>query len=108
MSANVWYPCTVVSCLVWGLTCKCVALQVGNGVQDHARWEPPENPYDKLIYLIDANNPGSDLAAATSAALAAASLVFSNVNSTYAQVLLGAAQELYQYVRQLVRQLPLT
>eukprot|EP00877_Chromochloris_zofingiensis_P012439 jgi/Chrzof1/7449/Cz02g24130.t1 len=91
-----WGTDYLLSCHIGPTT---LVAQVGNGVQDHARWEPPENPYDKLIYLIDANNPGSDLAAATSAALAAASLVFSNVNSTYAQVLLGAAQELYQFAK---------
>jgi hypothetical protein len=40
---------------------------------------------------------GSDLAAETAAALAAASLVFQNSNATYADILLTHAKELYDF-----------
>ena len=53
--------------------------QTGNGHQDHSYWgRPEEYPFSpRTSHKIDANNPGSDLAGETAAALAAASLVFS-------------------------------
>ena len=51
--------------------------QVGNGEFDHTFWgRPEEMPDYRPSYKIDANAPGSDLAAETAAALAAASILF--------------------------------
>ena len=52
--------------------------QTANGHQDHSYWgRPEEYPFSpRTSHKIDANNPGSDLAGETAAALAAASLVF--------------------------------
>ena len=51
--------------------------QVGNGYLDHQYWgRPEEMPDDRPSYKINATAPGSDLAAETAAALAAASILF--------------------------------
>lgn len=48
-------------------------------------------------YKIDANNPGSDLAGETSAALAASSIAFSQVDPGYSAVLLQHSRELFNF-----------
>ncbi|TOF81066.1 glycosyl hydrolase family 9, partial [Vibrio parahaemolyticus] len=48
-------------------------------------------------YKIDEQKPGSDLAGETAAALAAASIVFQDVDSAYAAEMLGVAKELYDF-----------
>jgi hypothetical protein len=48
-------------------------------------------------FKIDASNPGSDLAADSAAALAAASMLFSSSDSAYADELLDNAKQLYEF-----------
>ena len=51
---------------------------VGDPHLDHKTWMRPENPTSPKTptFIIDVDNPGSELAAEASAALAAAHLVF--------------------------------
>lgn len=73
--------------------------QVGNGHIDHANWHRPEEiQYQTPAYKIDVNNPGSDLAGETAAALAAASKVFEKAgDTTYSAELLQHAKELFNF-----------
>lgn len=72
--------------------------QVGNGDFDHASWSRPEDMPDwRPAYKIDAQNPGSDLAGESAAALASASILFQGVDDDYASELLMHAQELYDF-----------
>ncbi|KAL7644078.1 UNVERIFIED_CONTAM: hypothetical protein RMT77_004890 [Armadillidium vulgare] len=71
--------------------------QVGDGGADHAYWGRPEDmDMDRPSDKIDSQEPGSDLAGETAAALAAASIVFQDVDSSYSSQLLEAAKELYE------------
>jgi hypothetical protein len=47
----------------------------------------------RRAFKIDENNPGSDLAGETSAAMAAASIVFKKTNPHYSHLLLHHAQQ---------------
>lgn len=73
--------------------------QVGNGTADHNFWGSPEvMPMVRPAYKIDASCPGSDLAAETAAAMAAASIVFRREgDATYANLLLTHARQLYTF-----------
>ncbi|XP_042220404.1 endoglucanase E-4-like [Homarus americanus] len=72
--------------------------QVGNGGIDHAYWGRPEDMTMKRpSYKIDDAHPGTELAAETAAALAAASMVFSEDNPTYSSEMLDVAKELYDF-----------
>jgi endoglucanase len=72
--------------------------QVGNGGTDHAWWGSAEvMAMSRPAYKIDATKPGSDLAAETAAAMAAASLVFKTDDPTYSSTLLNHAIELYNF-----------
>ncbi|MCG8366249.1 MAG: glycoside hydrolase family 9 protein [Pseudanabaenales cyanobacterium] len=72
--------------------------QVGNGQADHAFWGSPEvMSMDRPTYQIDAQNPGSDLAGESAAALAAASIVFRSTDKAYADKLLDQAQKLFDF-----------
>jgi hypothetical protein len=71
-------------------------VQVGNGGADHSVWTRPEditNPYP--VYLITPSKPGSDLAGAMAAALAATSVVFKTTDPTYAASCLSHARSIY-------------
>ncbi|XP_045615169.2 endoglucanase E-4 [Procambarus clarkii] len=71
--------------------------QVGDGHIDHNYWgRPEEMTMQRPSYKIDSNNPGSELAAETAAALAAASIVFKS-DGSYSNTLLSSAKELYQF-----------
>ena len=71
--------------------------QVGNGGEDHAKWDRPENmPGKRPAYYISDGKPGSDLAAETAAALAATAMVFqANRNLMYSLECLTHAKQLY-------------
>ena len=70
--------------------------QVGNGDMDHAWWGRPEDmPMARPSYKIDAQNPGSDLAAESAAALASAALLFKDTDPTYADTLTQHAIDLF-------------
>jgi len=74
--------------------------QVGNGGADHQWWGPAEvMPMARPAYKIDANCPGSDLAGESAAAMAAASMVFSD-DATYRNTLLTHAKQLYTFADQ--------
>lgn len=75
--------------------------QVGNGTADHNWWGPAEvMPMARPAYKIDAQNPGSDLAAETAAALASASIIFKDSDPAYSSKLLKHAKELYNFADQ--------
>ena len=75
--------------------------QVGNGDADHAWWGRPEDmPMARPSYKIDAQNPGSDLAAESAAALASAALLFKDTDSGYASTLTQHAKELFDLADQ--------
>ncbi|XP_073220893.1 endoglucanase 6-like, partial [Cicer arietinum] len=68
--------------------------EIGDPDSDHQCWERPEDmTTPRNSYKIDEQHPGSDLAAETSAALAAASIVFNSVNPKYASKLLTHATQ---------------
>ncbi|KDP30800.1 hypothetical protein JCGZ_13743 [Jatropha curcas] len=72
--------------------------EVGDGDTDHYCWQRPEDmTTSRHAYKIDENNPGSDLAGETAAAMAAASLVFRKTNPHYAHLLLHHAQQLFEF-----------
>nr|QFE31800.1 GH9 cellulase [uncultured bacterium] len=72
--------------------------QVGRGDLDHNWWGPAEvMPMERPSYKIDANCPGSDLAAETAAAMAAASIAFRPTDPDYADTLLTHATQLYEF-----------
>lgn len=72
--------------------------QVGNGGIDHGWWGAAEvMQMARPAYKIDKDHPGSELAAETAAALAAASIVFKTSDAAYSAKLLTHARELYQF-----------
>ncbi|MDJ0595427.1 MAG: glycoside hydrolase family 9 protein [Pleurocapsa sp. MO_226.B13] len=77
-------------------------VQVGEGgsANDHGYWGAPETVEantTRNAFAIDPNNPGSDVAASTSSALAAASMLFRGVDNAYADRLLNNAKQLYEF-----------
>ncbi|XP_021661486.2 endoglucanase 11 isoform X2 [Hevea brasiliensis] len=72
--------------------------EVGDGHTDHYCWQRPEDmTTSRQAYKIDENNPGSDLAGETAAAMAAASILFKRTNPHYAHLLLHHAQQLFEF-----------
>lgn len=72
--------------------------QVGDGHIDHQFWgRPEEMTMERPSYKIDFDNPGSELAGEAAAALAAASIVFQDVDPDYSAEVLAAAKELYTF-----------
>ncbi|KAK3027505.1 hypothetical protein RJ639_040220, partial [Escallonia herrerae] len=68
-------------------------VQVGDPVKDHQCWVRPENMNTpRTILEIDPSNPGTEIAAETAAALAAASVVFRGFDHAYARRLLNKAK----------------
>ncbi|MBE9065229.1 glycoside hydrolase family 9 protein [Leptolyngbya cf. ectocarpi LEGE 11479] len=81
-----------------GQTTQAFYGQVGDPKLDHAYWGSPENQtIERPAYKIDPANPGSDLAAETAAALAAASIAFRATDPVYADRLLVNAKQLYAF-----------
>ena len=73
-------------------------VQVGEGQKDHQFWYPPESsPAERLSFKVDANHPGTDVAAETAASLAAASIVFKDEDPGYSATLLDHAKRLYTF-----------
>lgn len=71
--------------------------QVGNPRADHETWGHPETmTLERPIFKIDRTRPGSEVAAETAAALAAASMVLTK-DTDYQESLLQHAMELYQF-----------
>ncbi len=77
-----------------------VQVAEGGSANDHGYWGSPESVEantTRRAFAIDANNPGSDVAASTSSALAAASMLFRGVDNAYADELLKNAKQLYDF-----------
>ncbi|KAL6539066.1 Esterase/lipase/thioesterase [Orobanche minor] len=75
-----------------------VYVQVGDPLSDHNCWERPEDmDTRRTAYKIDANNPGSDVAGETAAALAAASIVFRSRDIDYSRLLLNRAIKVFEF-----------
>ncbi|KAK1611582.1 hypothetical protein QYE76_035255 [Lolium multiflorum] len=73
-------------------------IQVGDPEADHKCWERPETMSEKRpLTKITAKSPGSDVAAETAAAMAAASLVYKPINGTYSSSLLDHAEQLFAF-----------
>ncbi|KAG9452424.1 hypothetical protein H6P81_005328 [Aristolochia fimbriata] len=75
-----------------------VFVQVGEPYFDHNCWERPEDmdtPRD--VYAVDRAHPGSEVAAETASALAAASIVFRSLDPPYASRLLARAAEVFSF-----------
>ncbi|MFS8029857.1 putative cellulase [Helianthus anomalus] len=72
--------------------------EVGDGNTDHYCWQRPEDmTTSRKAYRIDQNNPGSDLAGETAAAMAAAAIVFRRYNPAYSKKLLTHAYQLFDF-----------
>ncbi|XP_058098719.1 endoglucanase 23-like [Magnolia sinica] len=75
-----------------------VHVQVGDPLVDHNCWERPEDmDTARTVYTVDVNNPGSDVAGETAAALAASSMVFRSSNPSYSQTLLQNAIRTFDF-----------
>eukprot|EP00253_Pinus_taeda_P035775 PITA_35775 len=69
-----------------------IFVQVGDPNSDHICWERPEDmDTPRTVYSIDTQNPGSDVAGETAAAMAAASIVFRTSDLAYSQRLFDTA-----------------
>lgn len=74
--------------------------QVGDGNADHSFWgsaEVVEAQMNRPSYKVDMNNGGSTVAAETAASLAAAAVVFKDIDSAYSDKCLKHAKELFSY-----------
>lgn len=75
-----------------------IYVQVGDPNLDHKCWERPEDmDTSRNVYKIDADHPGSDVAAETAAALAAASMVFRTTDPIYSRHLLQTAMQVFDF-----------
>lgn len=73
-------------------------VQVGDPKVDHPCWERPETMTEKRpLTKIDADTPGTEVAAETAAAMASASLVFKDSDSQYSATLLKHAKQLFDF-----------
>ncbi|OMO79884.1 Glycoside hydrolase, family 9 [Corchorus capsularis] len=73
-------------------------VQVGDPNMDHKCWERPEDmDTPRNVYKVSTQNPGSDVAAETAAALAAASIVFKESDPSYSAKLLQTAQKVFEF-----------
>ncbi|XP_059443129.1 endoglucanase 1-like [Corylus avellana] len=73
-------------------------VQVADPNQDHQCWERPEGmDTPRNVYKVSAQNPGSEVAAETAAALAAASIVFKNSDPSYSSKLLHTAIKVFEF-----------
>ena len=66
---------------------------MGDPNADHECWVRPENmKTPRTLYKIDENDPGTEIAAETAAAMAASSIVFRGADRKYARSLLNKAK----------------
>ncbi|KAL6857161.1 hypothetical protein ACP4OV_018543 [Aristida adscensionis] len=73
-------------------------VQVGEPNQDHRCWERPEDmDTPRSVYAVTRDKPGSDVAAETAAALAAAAVVFRRADPGYSSKLLHAAMKVFDF-----------
>ncbi|KAL5559550.1 hypothetical protein UlMin_035761 [Ulmus minor] len=79
---------------------KRLYVQVGDPVQDHQCWMRPENmKTQRTVLQIDSNDPGTEIAAETSAAMAASSIVLRGSDRVYARRLLNKAKLLFEFAK---------
>ncbi|XP_062098684.1 endoglucanase 16 [Humulus lupulus] len=79
---------------------KRLYVQVGDPVLDHQCWIRPENMQTpRTVLKIDDNRPGTEIAAETSAAMAASSIVFRTFDRPYARRVLNKAKLLFQFAK---------
>ncbi len=74
--------------------------QVGMTQEDHNNWIPIEVTHlvnDRTAIKLDEQNPGTEIAMSTAAAMAASSIVFRESDPAYSDVLLSHAEQLYQF-----------
>ncbi|XP_077231677.1 endoglucanase 3-like [Tasmannia lanceolata] len=73
-------------------------VQVGDPNSDHKCWERAEDmDTPRPLFKVTPLNPGSDVAAETAAALAAASVVFKNIDAGYSKKLLATAEKAFDF-----------
>lgn len=73
-------------------------IQVGDPETDHNCWDRPETMSRKRkLTKIDTETPGTEVAAETAAAMAAASLVFRESDPKYSSTLLKHAKQLFDF-----------
>uniref|UniRef100_A0A803PFN3 Endoglucanase n=1 Tax=Cannabis sativa TaxID=3483 RepID=A0A803PFN3_CANSA len=73
-------------------------IQVGDPSLDHKCWQRPEAMTEKRPTIqINTTFQGTEVAAETAAAMASASLVFKKINSSYSNLLLIHAQQLFTF-----------
>lgn len=73
-------------------------VQIGDPNMDHKCWERPEDmDTPRQVYKVSTQNPGSDVAAETAAALAAASIVFKDSDPSYSTKLLHTAVKVFDF-----------
>lgn len=76
--------------------------QVGRGTIEHKEWNRPEvllKDKVRIGIMVNETNPGSDVAGSTAAALAAASILFREVDFDYSEELLEHAIDLQEFAR---------
>lgn len=72
--------------------------QVGDPDADHKCWDRPEDmTEERPLIQINASVPGTEVAAETAAAMAAASLVFKSSDSAYSSDLLKHSKQLFTF-----------
>ncbi|XP_077234388.1 endoglucanase 8-like isoform X2 [Tasmannia lanceolata] len=75
-----------------------VFVQVGDPDTDHNCWERPEDmDTPRTVYIVDKDHPGSEVAAETAAALAAASIIFNVTDPPYALILVQRAIKVFDF-----------
>lgn len=75
--------------------------QVGDPNADHDCWERPEDTSTpRSVFKVTPSTPGTEVAAETAAALAAASLVFKHVDVGYSKKLLQTAKKAFAFADQ--------
>ncbi|KAI9394589.1 hypothetical protein POPTR_005G115400v4 [Populus trichocarpa] len=73
-------------------------IQVGDPELDHQCWERPEAIRGiRPLTQVNTSFPGTEVAAETAAAMASASLVFKKIDSSYSNLLLEHAQQLFSF-----------
>ncbi|MQL82525.1 hypothetical protein Taro_014995 [Colocasia esculenta] len=73
-------------------------VQVADPNMDHRCWERPEDmDTPRSAYKVTSQNPGSDVASETAAALAAASIVFRDADPAYSKKLLQTSMMVFDF-----------
>ncbi|XP_070534190.1 endoglucanase E-4-like [Ptychodera flava] len=73
-------------------------FQVGDAELDHQQWVRPEDVTDdRPAFSVDKDNPGSDVASETSAAMSTCYLIYNETDPDYATTCLDEAKDLYRF-----------